>query len=335
MKQPPTKIVATTSLDVAQLRLMTRAALLHHMEGARQVEIAEKLGISQAGVSRLLRMAEAHGIIRKIVVPPDGLFPELEEQLLTRFCLSAAYVVDIDPTDPSLARSLGLAAARLLANEIADCDVLGFTSWSSTLREMARHMVPVAKSRVKYVAETLGDLGSPMLQHEADVATLQMSEALGAGSAFLRVPGVVASPDLRKAVEQDVHIRTTLNMLNRADRVLVGLGPVDFHGPLAESENFFSRAQLAQLRQAGAVSQLHQRFIDIKGRPVITELDERVIGMTLAQLRNVKQRIVVAGGKQKREALIAALAGKWIDVLLTDVDTARYLLGTSSEKELF
>lgn len=327
MKQPAAKPTPSTSLDIAQLRLMTRAARMHHIEGARQVEIAERLGISQAGVSRLLSLAEAHGIIRKIVVPPDGLFPELEEQLLARFGLRAAYVVDADPADGSLARSLGLAAARLLADEIADCDILGFTSWSSTLREMARHMAPATKSRVKYVAETLGDLGSPMLQHEADVATLKIAEALGAEPAFLRAPGVVSSPDLRKAVEQDVHIRNTLSMLDHAGTVLVGLGPVDFHGPLAESDNFFSRAELAELRQAGAVSQLHQRFIDKNGRPIVTELDQRVIGMTLAQLRSAKKRIVVAGGMQKREALIAALAGQWIDVLLTDVDSARHLLG--------
>ena len=60
-----------SSADIEQLRQMTRAARLHLIQGARQTEIAEKMGISQAGVSRLLRMAEEQGIIRSIVVPPD------------------------------------------------------------------------------------------------------------------------------------------------------------------------------------------------------------------------------------------------------------------------
>ena len=71
MKNTQIKSSTISSLEVGQLRLMTRAARLHHVEGERQIEIAEKLGISQAGVSRLLSMAEAQGIIRKIVVPPD------------------------------------------------------------------------------------------------------------------------------------------------------------------------------------------------------------------------------------------------------------------------
>ena len=333
MKNTQIKSSTISSLEVGQLRLMTRAARLHHVEGERQIEIAEKLGISQAGVSRLLSMAEAQGIIRKIVVPPDGLFPELEEGLLCQFKLSAAYVVDVGHANINLSQELGLAAAQLLQGEILDSKILGFTSWSSTLREMAVNMAPLVNCKVKYVAETLGDLGSPILQHEADVATIKMARALGAEPLFLRTPGVVSNSELRRVAEKDVHIRQTLNILNQVDTVLVGLGPCDFHGPLLENENFFSKEQLAQLRKDGAVGQLHQRFININGQPIQTELHERVVGMSLEQLRNAKKRIVIAGGKQKLRALSAALAGHWIDVLLTDVDSAHYLLGKQESQD--
>ena len=326
MNKPSQPSVAPINIELAQLRLMTRAARLHHIDGEKQTEIADRLGISQAGVSRLLRMAEEQGIIRKIVVPPDGLFPEIEERLMQAYGLKSVYVVDENFETGDLSRSLGLAAARLLPGEISQAEILGFTSWSSTLREMARHMQPIARSKVKIVAETLGDLGSPILQHEADVATLQVAQALGAEPAFLRAPGVCANAQTRQAAEQDVHLRKTLSYLEAVDIILVGLGPVDFHGPLSESENFFNRNQLAQLREQGAVGQLHQRFIDHDGKPIATELDERVIGISLAQLRAAKKRIVVAGGEQKYQALLAALAGGWVDVLLTDLTSAEFLL---------
>jgi len=319
-----------SSIDIDQLRLMTRAARLHHIQGARQVEIAEKMGISQAGVSRLLRMAEEHGIIRKIVVPPAGLYPDLEDGLAEAYGLDSVYVVDIGTTEDGVAQILGAAAARCLSRELDGGPVLGFTSWSTTLREMARLIEPWPRSQIRHVVETLGDLGSPMLQHEADVATLQMAQAFEADATFLRAPGVVATAALRNAALADTHIRRALRQLDEVDIVLVGVGPADFHGPLEESDNFFTHEQLAEVRAAGAVGQLHQRFIDRKGQPVDTPLDDLVVGITLDQLRNAGRRIAVAGGADKHEALAAALAGEWIDVLVTDFNSAKYLLAAAS-----
>lgn len=321
------------STDIEQLRLMTKAARLHLIHGARQTEIAEKMGISQAGVSRLLRMAEEHGIIRSIVVPPEGLYPDLEDGLIEAFGLDAAYVIDIGSAEEGISQILGAAAARCLTDVFAGGPVLGFTSWSTTLREMARLIEPRQRSQVRYVVETLGDLGSPMLQHEADVATLQMAQALEAEAIFLRAPGVMPTPELRNAALADGHIRRALSRLDNVDIAFVGVGPADFHGPLEESDNFFTSEQLAEVRAAGAVGQLHQRFINREGKPVATPLDDLVIGMTLDQLRNAGRRIAVAGGAKKHAALAAALAGNWIDVLVTDVNTANTLLAGTSNKQ--
>ena len=318
------------SVDIEQLRLMTKAARMHHIQGERQTEIAEKMGISQAGVSRLLRMAEEQGIIRKIVVPPEGLYPDLEDGLIASYGLDAAYVIDIGSTEEGIAQILGAAAARCLTDVFAGGPVLGFTSWSTTLREMARLIEPRQGGSVKHVVETLGDLGSPMLQHEADVATLQIAQAFDAEAVFLRAPGVMPSAELRNAAMADVHIRKAQRQLDDVDIVLVGIGPADFHGPLAESDNFFTAEQLAAVRAAGAVGQLHQRFIDRDGDPVKTPLDDLVIGITLDQLRNAGRRIAVAGGAEKHEALAAALAGEWIDVLVTDVNSANTLMAAAS-----
>ena len=72
MKKPAANRV--TRLDVEQMRLITKVARLHHTQGQRQSEIADKLGISQASVSRFLTLAQVHGIVRTVVVPPAGLF---------------------------------------------------------------------------------------------------------------------------------------------------------------------------------------------------------------------------------------------------------------------
>ena len=320
-----------TRLDVEQMRLITKVARLHHTQSQRQSEIARKLGISQASVSRFLQLAEEHGIVRTIVVPPEGLYPGLEDGLMEAYGLDAAYVVDISASEVGVAHVLGAAAAACLSSEFKSGPVLGFTSWSTTLREMAKQLLPHNNSGVTKVVEMLGDLGSPMLQHEAALATLQMAKALDAEAVFLRTPGVMPSAELLKVALSDAHIQTALRLLDKVDIAFIGVGPADFHGPLEEGDNFFSAGQLAKVRGAGAVGQLHQRFINAEGQPVKTELDQLVVGITLEQLRNAGRRIAVAGGADKHVALAAALAGKWINVLVTDVNSANYLMNTAAK----
>jgi DNA-binding transcriptional regulator LsrR (DeoR family) len=68
------------------------------------------------------------------------------------------------------------------------------------------------------------------------------------------------------------------------------------------------------------------RFFDSAGEPVESPMNERVIGMELEQLRGLRRCVAVAGGRRKTAALRGALRGRYINVLITDVQTARALL---------
>ena len=86
-----------------QLRLMVKVARLYHEHGVRQPEIARRLHVSQARVSRLLKQAEQDGIVRTTVVVPEGVQTALEEQLEARFGLREAVVVEaLDDTEAGL-----------------------------------------------------------------------------------------------------------------------------------------------------------------------------------------------------------------------------------------
>jgi DNA-binding transcriptional regulator LsrR (DeoR family) len=308
-----------------QLRLMTMASRLYHEHDIRQRDIATRLGISQPRVSRLLAPAEEQGIVRTVVVAPEGIYPETEEVLEDAYGLRECHVVEVLGGDDAVPRQLGGAAARYLNEATLWGPHVGFTSWSTTLREMVRALDPVRRSGVTDVVEMLGDLGPPVLQHEAGYATLRLARLLGAEPVLLRAPGVLATPALREAVLHDAHVTRALRMLDRLDVAFVGMGPADFHGPLVE-DNFFSAAQLADVRASGAVGQINQRFIDVRGEVLPTPLDDLVVAITPDQLRAAGTRVLVAGGTSKWAPLRATLRGGWVDVLVTDLASARYLI---------
>jgi DNA-binding transcriptional regulator LsrR (DeoR family) len=66
--------------------------------------------------------------------------------------------------------------------------------------------------------------------------------------------------------------------------------------------------------------------MDRDGNPVDLEIDERIIGLTIGQIRNIPRVIGIAGGTAKHKMIGAALRGKILDVLVTDLSTAEALL---------
>lgn len=315
--------------DREALRIMTKVARLYHVKGLRQTEIAERLGSSQARVSRLLQAAEQAGVVRTVVVIPDGLHAETEEAVEERYGLTQVHVVEpVDgAADENLTTDLGAAAGPLLTSLPLSGRTVGYTSWSRSLRALVAALEPVRQADAAHVVEMLGDVGPPRMQHEATRSTQWLADAIGADALFLRVPGVVTSAEMADAIlERDAHAQEAVQALDALDIALVGIGTCEVDPPLVPGDNFFSEEQFAKAASLGAVGQVNLRFLDARGTPIESELDHLVIGVTLEQLRRAKRRIAVAGGAKKYEAVRAAVRGHWIDTLVTDLVTAERLL---------
>jgi DNA-binding transcriptional regulator LsrR (DeoR family) len=84
--------------------------------------------------------------------------------------------------------------------------------------------------------------------------------------------------------------------------------------------------ELASLQALGAVGDIGLRFFDAEGQPVEHEINERIIGLDLGQIREIPRVIGVAGGEEKFEVIRAALRGGLLDVLVTDKANAVRLL---------
>ena len=90
---------------------------------------------------------------------------------------------------------------------------------------------------------------------------------------------------------------------------------------------------LDRLEAAGAVGDILLRFFDAAGRPVRTEFDDQVIGLTLEQVRQVPLVIGVAGGLDKTPAITGALCGGLVDVIICDQPTAVAVLEAGDRRQ--
>lgn len=316
--------------DIDQQRLMIKVARLYHTHGMRQTDIAKRLRISQSRVSRLLTQAEEAAIVRTVVAVPPHIHAELEEQIEARYGISDVHVIDaVSEDEGELGRDLAHAMAALLHEVAFEAPVIGFTSWSKTLRLMVDALQPL-RTRTEHVVEMLGDLGPPDLQHDAARSTQRLASLTGGQPVFLRTPGVVPTPEIKELLlGRDLHARQALEMLDSVDLALIGIGACEVDPSLSPGDNFFTDEQFEQMRTRGAVGEVCLHFIDEDGAAVDGGLDNLVVGVTRQQLRSARRRWAVAGGARKHAAVRAAVAGGWVDTLVTDAATAEYLLATA------
>jgi DNA-binding transcriptional regulator LsrR (DeoR family) len=68
------------------------------------------------------------------------------------------------------------------------------------------------------------------------------------------------------------------------------------------------------------------RLIDAEGRPIDTAASQGVIGITVEQLRQVPEVVLVSAGLDKMPAVAAALRSGFVTSLVTDANVARALL---------
>jgi DNA-binding transcriptional regulator LsrR (DeoR family) len=107
---------------------------------------------------------------------------------------------------------------------------------------------------------------------------------------------------------------------------LVGVGSVQPSPLLRESGNAIAPADQEQLLAAHAVGDVCHRFFDSAGQLIRSDLNSRVVGIDPDVFRAIPRRIALAGGERKHAAIRAAISGGWVNVVVTDVATARALL---------
>ena len=313
---------------IDELRLLASVARMYYERDLRQSEIAERLHLSQATVSRLLKRAEQEQVVRITVSVPTGTYPELEEAIITRYGLQQAIVADCTRCDneQEVLRNVGIAAAYYVVSTIERGECIGISSWSATLLAMVEAMHQIPREVGAQVVQILGGASEAPARRQAVHLTNSLALRTRGEATFLSAPGIVGSEAAREILPNDSYVREAIDLFDEVTLALVGIGTVEPSPLLASSGNVFSLEELDMLRECGAVGDILNRFFDTRGNPVHTSLENRVIGMSLEQLKQVRRSVGVAGGKRKHKAIRGALLGSLINVLITDRFTAEQLV---------
>ncbi|WP_374754454.1 sugar-binding transcriptional regulator [Aureimonas sp. AU12] len=294
---------------------MHTVAKLHYEADLSQVDIARRLSLSTATISRLLQRARAEGIVR-IEVRDLLTSEDLVQALCERLGLKAAAVVET----PSAGAPEALAApvGELLRQAALKPGAVLAIGWGRAVRAVVEAGLP----------ELAGILTVPatggMQQHAPHFQVNEFVRAAAASTGgsphFVHAP-YLPSAVSREAFLADPAIRDGVALWDRVDVALVGVGlPRLPNSPYASASTPDERAL------GEAAGDVIRHYFDGDGQPVEWEGERRMIAMSRDQLQRAPLVVGVAMGEAKAGAIRGAARAGLISALATDTRTASAIL---------
>jgi len=315
--------------DREEMDVILKTARLYYESNLTQSEVAQQLHISRSTVSRLLKRGRDLGIVHISIHDPFATHIRLEEALVERFGLRGAVVAAQTEglPDKLIRRRIGQAAARYLEETLWDGEVVG-VGWGRTLYEVAQALDDVGANARIDVVPLLGGIGQVAPSFQVNELARRLADSFGGTWSPCFAPAVLPDRAMQKGLQNTGDVRRITERWNNLDLALVGIGNTDFE---TEFEVLFvgylDPEMREHLRAAGAVGDICMRFFSENGSPSAGGPPE-ILGIELEQVRRIPRVVGVAGGLHKVEAILGAIRGGYIKVLITDETTAEGLLQT-------
>src|SRR6201990_45680 len=307
--------------------LMLRAAWYYYKDELTQDEIARRLSMSRASVGRLLDRARRVGLV-SINLNTERLAPfGLSGELRGAFGLAEALVVpdhEKEPFDHRVMNArVGLGGAQFMSTHLRPGANLG-VGWGETVSKVIAatsfgavgpvHMVTLTGGVEGYLQTILSSKGE--IADESDHLT---------SATVIPSPIMASTADLAAALRAEPTIQQVLKQACGVEYALVGVGTPTADATIVHT-GYLNSEDTRGLRERGGGGALLGKFFDPSGAVVNLPIHDRRIGIELADLRRIPKVVGVAGGKHKAEAILGALHGGFLDVLVTNELTAIRLL---------
>jgi lsr operon transcriptional repressor len=302
--------------------LLLRVAWHYYKDELTQDEIARRLSTSRASVGRMLDRARKVGLV-SITLNAEHLASfELASRLREAFDLTEVLVVPDYAGQPSSQRAvnarLGLGGAQYLSTHLRPGGSIG-VGWGDTMLRVLAATDIGAVGPIHLVTLTGGVDGylQALIHSRAERERLTAS--------VIPSPIVASTPALSAALRDEPTIQQVIELARSLKLAVVGVGTAAPDSTLVQM-GYMSADDARVLTEKGVAGDILGQFFDVDGNPLDLPIHERRIGIDLDDLRNIGRVVGVAGGAAKTEAILGAIRGGYLNVLVTDEGVAQRLL---------
>ncbi len=303
--------------------LMVKAAWYYYIEDYTQQTISHLLGVSRGKVIALLERARQTGLIQFNLRQGSAKRMSLEQEVTRRFKLKDTFVVPAAQSLPDVKESIAQAAAMYILHR---CEPEAYINigYGTTTSRVLNYLATAAEKPLNLVSLTGGVNYYLPTTHPSNVFNARLYLAPS--------PLLLSTAELRDALYREPDIQEITRMIPLSSMSVVGIGHMGEDATIIQN-GILSKNEFTVLKMSGAVGDILSHFLDANGAAITPDLERRLQATSLEQLRKLKNVIGVAGGPNKTDAILAALRGGYLDVLITDETTAEALLQRSDSQK--
>lgn len=280
-----------------------------------QVDIAKKLGLSTATVSRLLQKARLAGIVR-IEVLDLSSSEDLSDALIDGLKLRNAAVIDT-PSSNVLSALAAPVGSLLQQAGLRSGSTLGI-GWGRAVREVTLAGLPQLPGIATIALNGGMQQAAPHFQINEFVR--QAAEQMGGTPHFLHAP-YISSSELRDAFLADPTVQQVTSLWNQLDAAIVGVGLTHQASPSEATAALPGERALSH-----AAGDVLRHYVTEAGEILHWDGEERMMAASPEQLRRIPLCIAVAATPAKAPGIIGAARSGMINALVTDANTAQAIL---------
>lgn len=305
-------------------RLIVKICDMYYNQDLNQKAISAQLGLSRPTVSRMLASARKLGIVKITINNVEGTsYVDLERQIENRFDLREVIIVGKCKDSAAQKDAVGKAAAQYLERVVRDNDIIG-VSMGSTLGCIARHIEQGAAKNLTFVP-LIGGMGHLRMEMHSNYLVEDLARAFDGRYLLMHAPARVSGRQIRDELLKEEGIRSIIKMGDALDVALVGIGVPNSTSAIMAT-GYYNRTEMERMREKHVAGDICMQFYDINGNTATFKADNNVVGVDIKKLRRVAHSIGVACGEEKAGAVKGAVAGRYINTLVTDVACAHKLL---------
>ncbi|MGL5616856.1 MAG: sugar-binding transcriptional regulator [Sarcina sp.] len=313
--------------DSEKINFLAELSSMYYNSGMTQSDIATHFSTTRFKVSKYLQDALDLGVVEISINFPKERSPELEKSLKENFDLKDVIVINKNslPYDDTL-NSLGKIGATYLESLITEDSIIGVL-WGKSLSNLIKNLHPITKFPIMAV-QVIGAAAKDNPLTDTHDLLRRLSIAYNGSYKHLYAPLYIENDYARTALMQEPVINDTIFLASKADILLTGIGTTEAVFASSTWTKYLTR----ELKNKSAVGCIYGRAYDIEGNLVEASINSKVIGVDLKTLMQVRNKVAISSGKFKAESILGALRGKFINVLITDDETATKVLTLMEEK---
>ena len=306
--------------------LIAQICRMNYLYNLSQNEISSNLRISKSAVSRLLKEGKEKGIVTFQIKDYENRCSFLEEKLEQFFKLKEAVIVSNEGinSEEDIKKKIVKAAALLLQRRIRENDTVA-VSWGTTLAEVVKVINPSFYLNIDVVPLVGGidNEGRDILSNEI---ARKLSKALRGKYYVLNAPLVVNNLLTKEALEKENSIKTVIDKAKSADIAVVGIGSSKQDSTMLKQGCFSVKEFDKLIIDKRVIGDICANLYDIWGNIIKFPSQNQIMGLQLEELKHIPTVIGVACGENKKEAILGALRGGYVNIIVTSERVAEYLI---------